>query len=83
MSGGTSSSGGGTSSGSSSGTSSGGWDDGGGSDGGSTGSGVMVWIPNSGSKYHSYSGCSGMVNPTQVTKEQAIAWGYEACKNCW
>ena len=44
---------------------------------------VLVWIPKSGSKYHSYSGCSGMVNPTQVTIEQAIDWGYEACKNCW
>lgn len=44
---------------------------------------VMVWIPKSGSKYHSKSSCSNMKNPTQVTLEQAEAWGYEACKKCW
>lgn len=45
-------------------------------------SGTMVWIPESGKKYHSKSTCSGMENPTQVTLEQAIAWGYEPCKRC-
>lgn len=45
-------------------------------------SGTMVWIPESGSKYHSSPTCSGMENPTQVTLEQAIAWGYEPCKRC-
>lgn len=47
------------------------------------GSGVMVWIPNSGSKYHNNANCSGMKNPTLVDKEDAIAWGYTACKNCY
>lgn len=44
---------------------------------------TMVWIPKTGSKYHSRSGCSNMKNPTQVTKEEAIEKGYEACKRCY
>ena len=43
----------------------------------------MVWIPNSGSKYHSRSGCSNMKNPRQVTKQEAENEGYEPCKKCW
>lgn len=43
---------------------------------------IMVWIPNSGSKYHSRAGCSNMNNPTQVTLENAKSWGYTACKRC-
>lgn len=46
-------------------------------------SGDMVWIPKSGSKYHSYSGCSNMKNPRQVTKQEAENEGYEPCKKCW
>lgn len=42
----------------------------------------MVWIPQSGSKYHSRSSCSNMKNPTQVTKSQAENSGYEPCKKC-
>lgn len=42
-----------------------------------------VWIPSSGSKYHSYSGCSNMKNSTEVTKTQAESEGYEPCKECW
>lgn len=42
----------------------------------------MVWIPASGSKYHSNSSCSNMNNPTQVTISQAQAWGYSPCKKC-
>ena len=48
-----------------------------------TGGSNMVWIPNSGSKYHSHSGCSNMKNPTQVTKSEAENRGFEACKKCW
>lgn len=44
---------------------------------------VMVWVPNTGKKYHRKSGCSNMKNPTQITRSQAIARGYTACKNCW
>lgn len=43
---------------------------------------VMVWIPQSGKKYHSQSGCSGMENPTQVTLDKAKELGYTACKKC-
>lgn len=46
-------------------------------------SGEMVWIPKSGSKYHSNSGCSNMKNPTQVTKAEAEERGYEPCKKCY
>lgn len=45
--------------------------------------GVMVWIPKTGSKYHSNPNCSNMKNPSQVTLDQAIAWGYEPCKKCY
>ena len=43
----------------------------------------MVWIPSSGTKYHSKSTCSNMKNPTQVTKEEAEEKGYEPCKKCY
>lgn len=43
----------------------------------------MVWIPNSGSKYHSRSGCSNMKNPSQVTIDRAKSMGYEPCKKCY
>ena len=45
--------------------------------------GVMVWIPQSGSKYHSHSGCSNMKNPSQVTKSRAEEIGYTPCKKCY
>jgi hypothetical protein len=44
---------------------------------------VMVWIPQSGSKYHRKSSCSGMNNPQQVSKDDAISMGYTACKKCY
>lgn len=43
----------------------------------------MVWIPNSGSKYHSTPNCSGMKNPQQVSQSQAESMGYEPCKKCF
>ena len=46
-------------------------------------SGDMVWIPKSGSKYHSNPGCSNMKNPSQVTKQEAENQGYEPCKKCY
>lgn len=50
----------------------------------STGGGAgLVWIPKTGSKYHSHSGCSNMKNPSQVTKTEAERRGYTACKKCW
>lgn len=44
---------------------------------------AMVWIPASGSKYHSKSSCSNMKNPSKVTKSYAIELGYTACKKCY
>ncbi len=49
----------------------------------STVSETMVWIPQSGSKYHSNSSCSNMKNPSRVTLSDAVAWGYEPCKKCY
>lgn len=43
----------------------------------------MVWIPQSGERYHRKASCSDMENPTQVTKSDAIAWGYTACGRCY
>lgn len=42
----------------------------------------MVWIPNTGSKYHSKAGCSNMENPRQVTKSEAESLGFTPCKRC-
>ena len=42
----------------------------------------MVWIPSSGTKYHSRSSCSNMKNPSQITKEQAERRGYTPCSKC-
>lgn len=42
-----------------------------------------VWIPRTGSKYHSNASCSNMKNPSQVTISQAQASGYEPCKKCY
>lgn len=46
--------------------------------------GGTVWIPtNGGTKYHSKSSCSGMKNPRQVTRDEAVAQGFTACKKCY
>ncbi len=45
--------------------------------------GEMVWIPNSGKKYHASASCSGMKNPTEVTKEEAIQRNFTPCKKCY
>lgn len=50
----------------------------------SGGSSMTVWIPtDGGTKYHSYSGCSGMENPKEVTEEEAISEGFSQCGKCW
>ena len=44
---------------------------------------TMVWIPTKGgTKYHSNSSCSGMEDPSFVTKSKAEALGFTACKKC-
>lgn len=42
-----------------------------------------VWIPNTGSKYHKTSTCSGMKNPSEVTVKEAKNAGYEPCSKCY
>lgn len=44
---------------------------------------TMVWIPKSGSKYHSDPKCSNMKDPAQVSLSQAESMGYTPCKKCW
>ncbi len=47
-------------------------------------SGTGVWIPtNGGKKYHSKSSCSGMKDPIQVSKSEAIRQGFTDCKKCY
>ncbi len=43
----------------------------------------MVWIPQSGSKYHCNPDCSGMENPVQVSVSEAEEMGYTPCKKCY
>ena len=44
---------------------------------------TTVWVSKTGSKYHSYSGCSNMKNPDQITKTEAESRGLAPCKKCW
>lgn len=47
--------------------------------------GNLVWLSETGSKYHSRNNC-GRMNPDkawQVSEKDAIAMGYEACKKCF
>lgn len=44
---------------------------------------TMVWIPKSGSKYHSDPECSNMKDPSQVSLSQAESLGYTPSKKCW
>ena len=43
----------------------------------------MVWIPNTGQRYHTNKKCSGMKNPSYVTIEEAIRRGFTPCKKCY
>ena len=47
--------------------------------------GDMVWISATGSKYHRIPNCGNMNpdNATEMTRAQAEAAGYEACKKCY
>ena len=47
-----------------------------------TSSGITVWIPQSGSKYHAKPSCSRMKYPSQVSLEEAKKRGYEPCSKC-
>ena len=50
---------------------------------GSGSNGSQVWISEHGNKYHSSSDCSNMENPWQVSRQEAINMGREACKICY
>lgn len=43
----------------------------------------MVWVTNSGKKYHRNSSCSNMKSPKQITKTDAERQGYTPCKKCY
>lgn len=47
--------------------------------------GDMVWISATGSKYHRIPNCGNMNpdNATEMTRSQAEAAGYKACKKCY
>lgn len=42
-----------------------------------------VWIPQTGSKYHRTSSCSGMNSPRKVSVNDAKKLGYTPCKKCY
>ncbi len=42
----------------------------------------VVWVSQSGSKYHSSPSCSGMKNPSQLSLSEAQSQGYTPCKRC-
>lgn len=44
---------------------------------------IMVWINDTGTKYHNNPACSGMQNAYEITKEEALNMGKEACKKCY
>jgi hypothetical protein len=44
---------------------------------------TMVWVPSSGTKYHSNSSCSNMKSPREISIEEAREQGYEPCKKCY
>ena len=56
-----------------------------GNSGNDTASTDMVWVASSGKgkKYHSDPTCSNMKNPVQITKQQAVAEGKDACSKCY
>ena len=43
----------------------------------------MVWIDDTGKKYHTHSSCSNMSDPYQIPKSEAEAMGRGACKKCY
>lgn len=48
-------------------------------------SGTLVWLSATGEKFHSQNDCGNM-NPNkarQVTVDEAISQGFDACENCW
>lgn len=52
---------------------------------GDNGGGSMVWLSETGSKYHSIPDCGNM-NPDkarQISQSEAEAQGYSACSKCW
>jgi hypothetical protein len=45
---------------------------------------ALVWIPtHGGTKYHSKSSCSKMIDPIQVTISEAVSMGYGPCGRCY
>ena len=44
----------------------------------------MVWIPTrGGTKYHKTNTCSNMIEPYEVTINEAVRQGFEPCKRCY
>lgn len=44
--------------------------------------GSLVWISQSGKKYHGSSNCSNMRNPRQIPRQEAADQDFEPCKRC-
>lgn len=44
---------------------------------------MIVWISDTGSRYHRDSDCSGLKNPNPVRRSYAVSHGYTACGRCF
>ena len=44
---------------------------------------ATVWVSRTGTKYHADSSCSGMKNPSSMTKQEAESQGYSPCSKCY
>lgn len=44
---------------------------------------VLVWVSDDGKRYHRKSSCSGMIDPYQVTINEAKNMGRTACGKCY
>lgn len=45
--------------------------------------GGLAWIGTTSNKYHAKTTCSNLKSPTQISKDDAVAQGYTACKKCY
>lgn len=42
----------------------------------------LVWVSNSGKRYHGNPSCSNMKNPQEISLEDAVSRGLTPCKKC-
>ena len=45
--------------------------------------GELVWIPQTGDRYHTNPDCSNMIDPSVVSIAEAQSLGFTQCEKCW